>query len=152
MQDSGASTAIANLVYEYARLIDMGDFDGVGQLFANATMDQGTGDLLKGAQAVTDAYVRFTRRYPDDGTPKTRHVTTNLIINVDEDAGTATCHSYVVVFQRMDDFPLQPVWSNRYEDEFRRTDSGWEFAHRRMVDHMPGDTSRHLLEVPEQHT
>ena len=80
----------------------------------------------------------------DDGTPRTRHVTTNLIIDVDEEAGTGTCRSYVTVFQQTDDFPLQPVYQNRYEDRFERVDGTWRFEHRRMCDHRPGDTSRHL--------
>ena len=81
--------------------------------------------------------------YPD-GTPRTRHVTTNLMIDVDEDAGTGTCHSYVTVFQHTDDFPLQPVYQNRYEDTFVREDGTWRFDHRLMCDHRPGDTSHHL--------
>jgi hypothetical protein len=44
---------------------------------------------------------------------------------------------------------LQAVWTNRYEDQFRRrADGRWEFSHRLMIDHMPGDTSRHLNELP----
>jgi hypothetical protein len=146
--DARDEDAIRTLVHRYAELIDHGDFAGVGVLFANATMDQGTGELLEGGDAIADSYVRYTRRYPDNGTPHTKHVTTNLIVEVDDDAGTATCRSYVVVHQQVDDFPLQPVWTNRYEDRFRRVDGVWEFAHRSMVDHMPGDTSRHLLQLP----
>jgi hypothetical protein len=148
MGERDAVTAISNLVYRYAELIDAGDYDGVGQLFANATMEQGTGELIRGADEIRASYERYTRRYPDNGTPHTRHVTTNLLVEVDEEQGTATCHSYVVVFQQIDDFPLQPVWTNRYEDQFRRVAGQWQFAHRLMVDHMPGDTSRHLNELP----
>ena len=73
-----------------------------------------------------------------------RHVTTNLMIDVDEDAGTGSCNSYVTVFQHTDDFPLQPVYQNRYEDTFVREDGTWRFDHRLMCDHRPGDTSHHL--------
>ena len=31
-------TAIANLVYRYAELIDAGDYDGIGALFADAVI------------------------------------------------------------------------------------------------------------------
>jgi hypothetical protein len=140
--------AIARLVYAYAELIDTGDFAGIGLLFGDATIDPGDGSLYTGAEAVQAMYDRNTRRYPDNGTPHTRHVTTNLIIDVDDDAGSGTCRSYVVVFQQVDDFPLQPVWSNRYQDRFRRVDGEWRFAHRRMTDHLPGDVSRHLLIQP----
>ena len=80
--------------------------------------------------------------YPD-GTPRTRHVTTNLTIEVDEDAGTGTCHSYVTVFQQTDDFPLQPVYQNRYEDTFVRVDGTWRFAERRFLIDLVGDMSAH---------
>lgn len=134
--------AITNLVYRYARLIDSGDLQGVGELFAHGTVDTGDGNLLRGTDEVRDMY-GVVILYPD-GTPRTRHVTTNLMIDVDEDAGAGTCESYVTVFQQTDDFPLQPVYQNRYEDRFVRVDGTWRFAHRLMCDHRPGDTSRHL--------
>ncbi len=134
--------AITNLVYRYARLIDAGNLQGVGELFAHGTVDTGDGNLLRGTDEVRDMY-GVVILYPD-GTPRTRHVTTNLVIDVDEDAGTGTCESYVTVFQQTDDFPLQPVYQNRYEDRFERVDGTWRFAHRLMCDHRPGDTSRHL--------
>src|SRR5687768_2032693 len=108
--------AITNLVYRYAELIDRGDLEGVGELFARGSVDTGNGQLCHGKDEVRDMY-DVVIIYPD-GTPKTRHVTTNLIIDVDEDAGTGTCRSYVTVFQQTDDFPLQPVYQNRYEDRF----------------------------------
>ena len=134
--------AITNLVYRYAELIDAGDLDGVGELFAHGSVDTGFGPVLHGKEEVRDSY-GVVMIY-DDGTPRTRHVTTNLIIDVDEEAGTGTCRSYVTVFQQTDDFPLQPVYQNRYEDRFERVDGTWRFEHRRMCDHRPGDTSRHL--------
>jgi 3-phenylpropionate/cinnamic acid dioxygenase small subunit len=134
--------AITNLVYRYAELIDRGDLEGVGELFARGSVDTGNGQLCHGKDEVRDMY-DVVIIYPD-GTPKTRHVTTNLIIDVDEDAGTGTCRSYVTVFQQTDDFPLQPVYQNRYEDRFVREDGAWRFEHRLMCDHRPADTSRHL--------
>ena len=134
--------AITNLVYRYATLIDRGDLQGVGELFAHGSVDTGDGTQLRGTDAVRDMY-DVVILYPD-GTPRTRHVTTNLTIEVDEDAGTGSCHSYVTVFQQTEVFPLQPVYQNRYEDTFVRVDGTWRFAHRLMCDHRPGDTSHHL--------
>ncbi|HEV8298181.1 MAG TPA: nuclear transport factor 2 family protein [Acidimicrobiales bacterium] len=143
-----ADVAVRTLVYNYAELIDSGDFDGIGELFRHATIDTGSGELVGGTDAVRRMYEENTIRYPDTGTPHTRHVTTNLIVDIGADGATATCRSYVVVFQQVDDFPLQPVWSNRYEDRFECVDGTWRFAHRRMTDHMPGNTSRHLYSRP----
>ena len=57
------------------------------------------------------------RRYAD-GTPRTKHVTTNLVIDADEAAGTATARSYFTVLQQVDDHPLEIVIAGRYHDRF----------------------------------
>jgi 3-phenylpropionate/cinnamic acid dioxygenase small subunit len=81
--------------------------------------------------------------YPD-GTPRTRHVTTNLIIEADEDAGTAASRSYFTVFQQVGDFPLQAVASGRYRDRFERRDGAWRFASREVSTDLVGDVSHHV--------
>jgi 3-phenylpropionate/cinnamic acid dioxygenase small subunit len=141
-----AHVQIANLVYRYAELIDNGDFAGIGELFSEATIDAGNGQVYAGADEVREMYEQWTRRYPDNGTPHTRHVTTNPIIEVDEDAARATCRSYVVVFQSTDQLTLQPVITNRYHDRFRRVGDEWRFEHRLMLDFYSGDLSQHLLQ------
>jgi 3-phenylpropionate/cinnamic acid dioxygenase small subunit len=137
---------VANLVYRYAELIDNGDFAGIGELFSDATIDAGAGEVYSGSDEIREMYEQWTRRYPDNGTPHTRHVTTNPIIEVDDDAGTATCRSYVVVFQSTDQLTLQPVITNRYHDRFRRVGDQWVFEHRLMLDFYSGDLSQHLLQ------
>lgn len=137
---------IANLLYRYAEFIDNGDYAGIGDLFAEATIETGEGVEYRGADEITKMYEQWTRRYPDNGTPHTRHVTTNPILEVDDDAGTATCRCYVMVFQSTDDLSLQPIITNRYHDRFRRVADVWQFEHRRMVDFYAGDLSQHLLQ------
>jgi hypothetical protein len=44
-----------------------------------------------------------------DGTPRTRHVTTNIAIDADEEAGTAVSRSYFTVLQALPGLPLQPI-------------------------------------------
>jgi hypothetical protein len=43
-----------------------------------------------------------------DGTPRTKHVTTNVAIEVDEEAGTAVSRSYFTALQALPDLALQP--------------------------------------------
>ena len=43
--------AITNLVYRYAELIDRGDLEGVGELFARGSVDTGDGNILRGRDA-----------------------------------------------------------------------------------------------------
>ena len=80
-----------------------------------------------------------------DGTPRTKHVTTNPIIEVDEDAGTADCRSYYTVLQQTDGMGLQTIVTGRYHDRFERIDGRWRFSYRdlTLID-MVGDVSRHL--------
>lgn len=153
---SGVATSynqILNLVYRYPELIDAGDFAGVGEMFQHATLvfegpDGKVASEVRGSAAVQASFEQTTRRYPDDGTPHTRHVITNPIVEIDEEEGTALCRYYITVFQRTDEFPLAPVWSNRYEDRLRRVDGAWRLEHRRGFAHLPGDTSKHLLQSP----
>lgn len=153
--DDDATTSdrqILNLVHRYPELIDAGDFAGVGALFASASieMEDSHGTVVSratGADGVA-AMLAGVQRYAD-GTPHTRHVISNPIVDVDEAAGTAVCRYYITVFQRTDTFPLQPVWANRYEDHLRRVDGAWRFARRRGYAHLPGDTSQHLRDRPD---
>ena len=138
--------AIANLVFRYAELIDAGDYDGIGALFADAVISaEGSSVEWRGAEAITAMYVNGTRRY-EDGTPRSKHVTSNLIIEVDDERAHATCRSYYTVLQQTDDVPLQPIVSGRYHDEFARTaEAPWHFTHRHMFVDLVGDLSKHLL-------
>lgn len=145
-----SATAITNLLYTYAERVDAGDFAGVAALLAHARVTDHSGRLdLRGAQAVQRLYEATTRRYPDTGTPKTKHVITNPILEIDEEQGTATCRSHYVVWQQTDDLPLQAIITGRYHHELLRVDGRWRIAqHRFFVDHV-GDVSRHLLvELP----
>jgi 3-phenylpropionate/cinnamic acid dioxygenase small subunit len=139
--------AVANLIYTYAERIDGGDFAGVAELFRHAVVTAEGGDIRnEGVDAVRTMYEQWTRRY-DDGTPRTKHVTTNLIIEVDEDPGTATCRSYFTVFQQTAALPLQPIIGGRYHDRFERVDGAWRFTHRHMLTDLVGDLSQHLFQA-----
>ena len=136
--------AITNLVYRYAELIDAGDFDGLGALLDDAVVTaEGSDVSWRGGQAITEMYVGSTRRH-EDGTPRTKHVTTNLLIEVDDAREHATCRSYYTVLQQTDDVALQPVIAGRYHDEFRR-DVQWRFTRRHILVDLTGDLSHHLL-------
>src|SRR2546423_7412523 len=79
--------AIENLIATYAELVDDGDFAGVGMLLADATF-AGGGGSVSGADAI-EKMLRDSLIVYDDGTPRTKHVTTNVAIDVDEEAGAA---------------------------------------------------------------
>ena len=143
-----AERAIEELIYDYAGLVDDGDLPGVASLLAEATIGvDGTEAGLSGEHRIL-ALLRSTIRIHDDGTPGTKHVTTNVRIAVDESAGTATARSYFTVFQAVAGLPLQPVVAGRYRDRFERRHDRWVFVERRFATDLVGDVSRHLLTGP----
>ncbi len=139
---------IENLLYRYADRIDRGDLDGVAELFAHGRIhgEEGGGPetVFEGREGVRALYGMATRIYEDTGTPKTRHVTTNAMIEVDEDAGTATAQSYYLVTQATDQLPLQVIITGHYRDTFHRVDGTWWFDTRTMYVDQTGDLSHHL--------
>jgi 3-phenylpropionate/cinnamic acid dioxygenase small subunit len=134
--------AIERLIATYAELVDDGDFAGVGRLLADATFEGGVGSVA-GGDAI-EKLLRANVIVYDDGTPGTKHVTTNLAIEVDEGAGTAVSRSYFTVLQALPNLALQPIVSGRYFDRFERRDGLWCFVERRVRTDLVGDVSRHL--------
>lgn len=139
-------TAIANLIATYAERIDLGDFEGLAALFEHAVVtSEGTDIESRGPDQVRAMYDGWTRVF-GDGTPRTKHVTTNHIIEVDDDESQATCRSYFTVFQQTDALALQPIIAGRYHDEFAVIDGRWHFTRRHMISELFGDLSQHLLQ------
>jgi hypothetical protein len=98
--------AIESLVTTYAELVDDGDFAGVGNLLAHATFSGAAGSV-SGPDAI-EKMLRDNVIVYDDGTPRTKHVTSNLAIEVDEEAGTAVSRSYFTALQALPDPPSSP--------------------------------------------
>ena len=136
---------IENLLYIYAERIDLVDLEGGADLFSDAVITApGAEPGPAGREAALAIYAKSTRLY-ENGTPNTKHVTTNAIIEVDEEAGVATSRAYFTVFQALPDFPLQPIIAGRYHDRFERVDGHWRFSERKMIPELMGDLSRHLM-------
>jgi 3-phenylpropionate/cinnamic acid dioxygenase small subunit len=140
--------AIENLIARYAELVDDGDFAGLGLLLAEATFTGG-GEPVSGRDAIEKMF-RDTLIVYADGTPRTQHVTTNIAIEVDEQAGTAVSRSYVTVLQALPELPLRPIAGGRYHDRFERRAGRWRFIERRVRINLVGDVSRHLRPAAAQ--
>ena len=137
-----ARDAIAALLYTYAERLDAGDFAGVAALFAHSSYGAADGPRRQGTAEVHAALERLVKRH--DGIPRTKHVITNAIIDVDDAAGTATSRSYFTVFQATPALPLQPIIAGRYHDRFARADGTWRFGDRRIFMDLVGDLREHL--------
>ncbi len=138
--------AVTKLVYTYAELIDAGDFAGVGELLGHATMTfEGYPDAVRGAERIEALYGRTTRRY-EDGTPRTKHVMTNVIVDVGDAGTTAASRSYFTVLQAVPGvFALQPVIAGRYRHTYERVDGHWRITTMHIVIDLVGDLGHHML-------
>jgi 3-phenylpropionate/cinnamic acid dioxygenase small subunit len=138
--------AIRNLLGTYCHLIDSGDFDGLGRLFTDAVLLDDRGRLAaKGAEAATALWSGMIKRY-DDGTPRTRHVTANPVIELDSDHHRATCRSSFLVLQQLGK-RLEVIAAGRYVDEFSSSEGIWRFTSRQFFLDQIGDVSQHMNEV-----
>lgn len=133
---------IQRLVHTYPYLLDRGDLEGMGRLFADAVVYSG-GALMadRSAEAMTAAFRDWLVLYPD-GTPRTRHCLSNVIIEPAGE-GRAIVRSYVIVFQQADQRPLQAVIGGDYLDTVEKSGGAWRFVERRMGNDLIGDLTAH---------
>lgn len=135
--------AVQRLMFEYAHRFDAGDIDGFAQLFERGTLDFGAlAPPATGAAAVRAMIDRLVIMYK--GSPRTNHLTTNVIVDIDADRRGASARSYVQISQATKDFPVQIIMSGIYTDRFVREDGAWWFAERRGTGSLLGDVSHHL--------
>jgi 3-phenylpropionate/cinnamic acid dioxygenase small subunit len=140
---------VRNLLGEYCERMDLGDFDGVGALFADAALaDEHGAELARGAGAVSAFFRAGTQLH--DGSPRTKHLVLNTILDVDDAAGTATARSSYLVLQATAGTELRPIITGRYRDTFVRGGTGWRFSERRFLVDLVGDLSAHLrFDLPD---
>ncbi len=141
------SDAIAAIIYAYAERLDAGDFDGVAALFTHATLrtDRRT-EIRRGAAEALELYRSMVTLY--DGRPCTKHVITNLVIDVDASGDSASARSYFTVFQARPELPLQAIIAGRYQDRFARIAGAWHLTDRLICSDLIGDLRFHLKQNP----
>lgn len=140
---STSATEICNLLYRYAEAIDEGRLEDAAALFRHARIETGAAGPLD-ADGLLALWRKILVIHPC-GTPRTRHLVTNPILDIDEAAGTAQVRSCFTVMQATNDLPLQIIASGRYHDRFARIDGEWCFVERdyRQLD-FTGDLGQHL--------
>lgn len=137
---------IRGLLGAYCRLIDAGDFAGVGALMADAVLRTEDGTVLAtGADEVEGLYAGLVRLH-EDGTSGTQHVVANTTFGEPAADGSITATSAYLVFQAVADVPLQPIITGTYVDAFApdRAGPGWHFTERRFGIGRSGVLDHHL--------
>ena len=138
--------AITKLMFRYAECVDTADFEGLSTLFANGIMTSSSAADEAGGMTGEQVgrFYAATNRVHEDGTLRTRHLSTNVRIEIEEAQDTATARSYYVVLQATPKLPFQAIVGGRYEDRFERIDGEWRFADRVVLVDQIGEMSEHL--------
>jgi len=118
------------LTYEYTFRLDRGDFGGVAELLADGRLRMDAkgmhGEPMHGAAAIEAFYAGQVVTY--DGDPRTRHLITNHVVEIDPEARTATGECYFTVLQATPRQPVGIVVVGRYHDRFERPTDDWRFT------------------------
>lgn len=140
-----AGIEIPNLLYRHAEAFDAGRLDDAAAAFDHGRL-VASGQVVQGREAIVAFWRRWVRLY-DDGTPRTRHLIHNPIIELAPDGASARCRSVWTLLQQVQ--PGEPprlLASGRYEDELVVVDGAWQFKQRRYAGiDMAGDLESHLL-------
>ena len=142
MPDTVEIRTLLNQLYYAA---DSGDYESFIAMLARAEWVFEGGESYFGAQAIKENVLSNVINY-DDGTPRTRHINTNVEIDIDQGATTAKCRRYLTVLQQTDDFPLQVIFSAVVRDQFAKEDGAWHFTKTIICEPLFGDMSHHTTE------
>ena len=141
-----AVRSIKALMFTYAECVDLARFDELGELFSHGVLTSTSAadpdDGMSGDDVA--AFYAVTNKVHGDGTLRTRHLASNVIVQIADDGQTGTARSYFAVHQGTDSLPLQPIVAGRYEDDFVLLEGEWRFARRLVIVDQIGDMREHL--------
>jgi hypothetical protein len=133
---------ITTLVHSYALLLDQGEMDAVAALFEHSTWRSDQRDaVLRGSEEVRPVYEKL-KTY--EGSPRTKHLITNLTIEVESEGITASAHCYWTVLQSAGPGrPIDIILTGQYVDKFEKVEDTWRFADRFIKTDLASDGSLH---------
>lgn len=145
-----AGEEIRNLMFRYCELMDAGDIEAVADMFGEATIVMADGNVATGRDEVLALFAGGNRAERTSGGRKSKHVNTNVLVEADEDAGTAIARSYWVLLVATSlDEPVRPIMGGAYHDEFVARDGRWRFAKRTYLVDLVGSETKALLGYQE---
>jgi SnoaL-like domain len=142
-----AHRQIEQLIYRMGYALEDGDFELVGELLRHATFgaDRLGRKIMQGSQAIRDQYTRTNITYPGQGRA-TREMYTNVLIEIDLDAGTARSKTAYTVAQQIPGTAsrFELLVAGRYEDEWAVIDGEWHWTDRFIVVQFKNDLDAHM--------
>jgi len=137
-----AESAIHRLHATYCHCLDRGDFAGVANVLEHAVLH-----VLGNEASTLEGLLEFFNaglQVHADRTPRTWHSVTNVLIDVDASGEKASSASYYTVHQQLDGFPLQPICTGKYLDQFELHRGEWRFSRREVTLSLAGDLQHHV--------
>jgi hypothetical protein len=136
---------IEQQIYRVGYHLEAGDFDAVGELLRDATFgaDRIGRRVFRGRDAIRDQYRRTNIVYPEGGR-RTKEIYTNILVEIDLDAGTARSTTSFTVAQQVPGERFELLVAGRYEDEWERADGAWRWSDRYIVAQYHNDLGRHM--------
>lgn len=151
MTTTNHAQLISNLLFEYAEYIDDGKLELAASLFEHAQIKISNEPVMIGHEALLALWKKILIIYPC-GTPKTKHVVTNPIIDINESGTHACVKSYFNVFQPDQNQNIRLILSGRYHDEFSFKNKKWVWSQRDYTHiDFSGDLSLHLKNFQLRH-
>jgi len=132
---------VRRLLAEYVHNLDYGKTSENADLLANAKFK--IIDTIVTGRDETERFLKTNLQYHEDGTPRTWHSVSNILIDIDSPV-SAKASSYFTVHQEVPGLPLQPIVTGRYIDTFELHDGAWRYASREIEPRLFGDVSHHV--------
>lgn len=144
-----AEDSIRNLMFLYCEHMDAGNIDAVAEMFSDARIIGHDGaTLATGRDEVRAMYARGNRTERTSGGRRSKHLTTNVYVEVDDAAATAIAiaRSYwVLLVSTSPDDPVRPILAGRYHDKFAQIDGAWRFTERAYLVDLTGSEAATML-------
>jgi hypothetical protein len=140
-----AESQIKHQLYAMGYALEDGDFARVAELLADATFGA---DIIgpkafRGRDEIRAQYERTNVTYPDRGRA-TKEIYSNVLIDVDIDAGSAHSTTSYTVAQQPPDEPFALLVAGRYEDGWKLVSDRWTWADRYIRVQYRNDLARHM--------
>ena len=100
------------------------------------------GAPIRGAEAFKEFIQSGVVFY--DGIPSTKHVVSNVIVEIDDERRSATARSYYTAFQARPQLALQPILAGRFHDRLERDQDSWHIVERVIYADLMGDLRYHI--------